>query len=129
MGAWAEQQMMRIRERITQEFDSIGVEMVDDVRERISVPVEYVGDGIVIRSDPGEPPRREFGHLWASTDHSVGNGPRNDPQLTVRNNAAYARRLEYGEGRLAARPFFGPLRATWITRIVPRLLEAIEGKR
>lgn len=128
MGAWAEQQMMRIRERITQEFDTIGVEMVDDARESISVPVG--GSGYApIRSKPGQPPRREFGHLWASTDHSIGNGPRNDPQLTVRNDAAYARRLEYGEGKLQPRPFFAPLRATWITRIVPRLIEAIEGKR
>jgi hypothetical protein len=126
MGEWSQRYMARIRERWTFELDGLGVAMVEDVRDRISVPVEYVGD-YVIRSSPGEPPRKEFGNLWGSCEHTVDN----QPALTVMAggpSAPYAKKLEYGDGaKLKPRPYFGPLRAHWTPMIGPRLIESLQG--
>ena len=40
MGEWSERVMAGIRDRLENECDAIGVEMVADIRQAISVPVE-----------------------------------------------------------------------------------------
>ena len=51
-------------------IERLGQQVADEWKERISVPVEYArgprGGRKIIRSEPGEPPRRESGVLWES---------------------------------------------------------------
>lgn len=52
------------------ELDAMGAKFAEAARQDASVPVEYFGS-VVIRSVPGEHPRREFGNLIASIGHEV----------------------------------------------------------
>jgi hypothetical protein len=121
MGAWAERQKAFLRERAQLEMDSCGVEMVEDVREACSTPVEYTDAG-VIRSERGEDPRKEFGNLWASFGHRVTELLTIFSDMTI---AHYARRLHNDLNR----PFFTHLKARWDRQVGPRILQAIYGKR
>lgn len=56
----------RVESVVKQKLDG----MRDDVQKRISVDVERRG-GKVIRSQPGEPPRRDTRKLYASTTSEV----------------------------------------------------------
>lgn len=82
-----------------------------ELRDSINVPVQRVGSE-VIRSDPGEPPRREFGDLWKSIQISVVQV--SDTQIRGRlysnDKTGKVLALEYGrlDGSLEPRPFFGP---------------------
>jgi hypothetical protein len=54
-----------LRERATTAFDEFGREVLEALRQSVSVPVGRAGSR-VIRSAPGEPPRREFADYIAS---------------------------------------------------------------
>lgn len=54
-----------IRDTVAQTFANGGEAMVQDMRQMISVDVQYIG-GSIIRSVPGEAPRRETGALYES---------------------------------------------------------------
>jgi hypothetical protein len=135
MGAWSEKIMARIRERVEQEADSIGVEMVQDIQANISHPVERDDAGNVIgRSPEGSNPYLETGNLRASERHDIdsdGNGT----TLRVINDAAYARRLHDGHGAdsvfgpAGPRPFHDLALGDWRSRFKSRMRETITGKR
>lgn len=130
MGEWSQQIMAGIRERIVDEADATGADMVADIREKISTPVEYIetGDGvIVIRSDPFDYPRKDIGHLWGSEEHEVINGGA-VIELHVRNTAAYARRLHDGHDNVAPRPFHDLAMLEWPAEIRRRIANAITRK-
>lgn len=78
-------------------------DLADDVRKRIGVPVERSG-GRVIRSKPGEPPRRDTGRLQASVDAAR---IENDSHVvaSVSVDTPYARKLNDQMDR----PIFGDL--------------------
>jgi hypothetical protein len=125
MADFVEDMMARITGRMEDELDAIGTEMVDQVRESISVPVEYTGDGGVIRSLRGENPRREYGNLWQSIDHAV-TPERLRLDVSAGNELApYAAKLE----RELDRPILNPVRAEWGPVVGPRLVAAAEGRR
>jgi hypothetical protein len=54
--------------RSRDKFDALGGEIVRDMREMIGVPVSGSGRNVV-RSKPGEPPRKETGALQGSWRH------------------------------------------------------------
>lgn len=131
MGAWSQRYMARIHERWTMELDTIGTEITEEVRESISKPVEYFGLKVV-RSKPGQRPRKETGHLWASQAHAIIE--RGGPALQIRNDAEYAYTLDvigvfsmqYG-GAYFTRPFFHVATDRWHPKIGPRLIQSLEG--
>lgn len=88
----------------------LGIAVTEHGKEILSVPVESLGAGIVKRSDPGEPPRKETGELQADVQHDVD---RPDPS-TVKLEMSTGRFstpevpgiLEFGGQGIAARPYF-----------------------
>lgn len=55
--------------------ETFGKEVVDEIKDNLSIPVEYRtgprGGVIVVRSKSGEHPRKETGKLQAAVDHFV----------------------------------------------------------
>jgi hypothetical protein len=77
--------------------------MRDEAKERIGVPVVRQG-GKVIRSKPGEPPRRDKGKLQASASAQTINAT-STVQASVSVSTPYAKRLNDQMNR----PIFGPI--------------------
>lgn len=130
MGEWAERVMARVRDRVENEADAIGAEMVADIRENVSTPVVRDDAGNVIgRSSPGDNPWLETGFLQSSERHEVRTESPTRVVLNVINDAWYARALHDGHGNVAPRPFHDLSLAEWEPRIRPRIADAIVGKR
>jgi HK97 gp10 family phage protein len=55
-------------------------------------------------SAPGQPPNEDTGHLRTNIDVSQPAPLR----VEIASNARYSAALEYGTGKMAARPFMGP---------------------
>jgi HK97 gp10 family phage protein len=99
-------------------------ELVRDIRKAINKPVEYqrVGKGTtsVIRSKPGEYPRKETGNLRKSIDWWE------DPdaiaaEVGANVDAPYWSDLEYGTVNTAPRPFVRP-RLQVLRREAPKII-------
>lgn len=101
---------------IAYSFHKSGDYITDDIRQKISVPVEYVRgprDGIhVIRSKPGEFPRKEYGNLQRSIQWVIN---RESPMiyLDVFSDVIYARYLEEGTENMEPRPVWLPAAEEW----------------
>lgn len=110
-------------------FEQAGSDMVNDMREMISVPVEYIagprGGIIVIRSNPGEPPRRETGDLWASIQYLVI-APAG-VWMVVFSDIEYSLYLEQGTERMEPRPHWSTLLTIWIEQLPMRVALAIRS--
>jgi hypothetical protein len=104
-------------------LDQLGDKEVAEVQEAISIPVVFtVGreqkHRVVKRSSPGEPPRMEEGVLITHVRHDVSADDASGlPSLTISasrppENADHdpeaAVILEFGRGRVAARPYMRP---------------------
>lgn len=83
------------------------------IRKDIGIPVEYAG-GRVIRSAPGDAPRRETGTLYRSIKSGVASDA-DEVLLRVSAGPAlseqgfdYAAELETGHGSVAERPYMDP---------------------
>lgn len=90
-------------------IENIAKDMEAELKEVLNTPVENV-DGKIIRSSPGEAPRRETGRLKASIGTQV-NISGNEVQLIAGDlygHAPYALYLEYGTLNTAARPYLLP---------------------
>jgi pectin methylesterase-like acyl-CoA thioesterase len=112
--------MAQVIDRAEIAADSIGLDMVAYIRESISTPVEYHGD-VVIRSDPGDPPRMETGHLWRSQRHDVVTHGM-VVHLDVINDAHYAWRLNDGD---LFRPFHELAAAVWTPLLPDRMAQLL----
>lgn len=110
-------------------FEQAASDMVDEMREMISVPVEYIagprGGIIVIRSSPGEAPRRETGDLWASIQFMVI-APRG-VFMVVFTDVEYSLYLEQGTDRMDPRPHWSTLLQIWQEILPMRLTIAIRS--
>jgi hypothetical protein len=131
MGDFTEKLVARIRDRIENELDAIGVEVTAEVRQAISTPVVRVGRTVVQRSSPGNDPWLETGHLWRSQNHTITSGERS-VTLNIGNAAHYARALndghEWNDTFVEARPFWSHVTEA-IPRMPQRVADAIFGKR
>jgi len=65
MGQWTEAIFANLAENTREYFEEVGREQVELIKQDISIPVVRKGR-IVIRSKPGEPPRRDSGKLYNS---------------------------------------------------------------
>lgn len=72
-------------ERLARALDAIGRRAVDEIKADLGVPVEVGEHGRIIRSSPGDPPRKEFGILQENIEHEVyqQDGPIPLPALRV----------------------------------------------
>ncbi len=83
--------------------------LLSDVQNALNVPIEKK-DGKIIRSLAGEPPRKDSGLLRESIFSSVvSSGAKARFRVGIKGRAAlYAKYLEYGSSKMAARPFLIP---------------------
>lgn len=116
---------------LASEFTQIGEAIMSDMRDRLSVDVQYFpgpnGEIFVERSAPGEPPRRETQQLWESVQSTVEQTA--DVKLIVDSDCPYAPPLEYGaEARnLLPRPVWIPTFNDWADTFVERAVSVVNG--
>lgn len=93
--------------RLVPAVETVAAGITADVKQRIGVPVGYA-NGRVIRSRPGEPPRREFGDYIGSWTYTVvreGDVIKGTSGSTMPGRGVW---LEKGTGRIAPRPHVEP---------------------
>jgi hypothetical protein len=111
-----------IMERLTaaaqEAMEQAGEDINADIVEMISVPVGRSG-GRVIRSQPGEPPRKETGGLIAAQRVRVLSEAAADVvTLTIQNQSRVANWLERGTSKMSPRPFYSVAFSRW-QQLVP----------
>jgi hypothetical protein len=96
-----------IRTDCFQAMERVGEAVRDEWQSRVSVPVEYVagprGGVVVVRSLPGEPPRKETGELHDSIQAAT----ESDADVlttTVDSEVPHAAYTNEGTARMAPRP-------------------------
>ena len=110
-AGWAASVSDQLRRRSAAAAEQLGPEIVADVRQAASVPVEKEG-GRIVRSKAGEPPRKQTGALVESIGYEV-----TAEALVVFSTCAYAARLETDGDR----PLFGPAFERWADPAAERL--------
>lgn len=70
---FADDMKARMRAATRRALIRLGIAWKNEIRERIGIPVEGRGE-YAIRSDPGEPPRKETGSLQDSVHYYVSPG-------------------------------------------------------
>lgn len=76
-----------------------------------------------VASAPGEPPNRDTGTLQANLE-ALSTGAL---KAEVRSSARYARALEFGTSRMAARPYMRPARDKMLPEVRNRLVAQIDA--
>lgn len=117
--SWADTVSGRARRAVRLGLNAVGRIAVADIRNSINVPVELIegprGGIEVIRSEEGEPPRREIegtpgaeapGWLWRSISYKVDAGATSLSNLSVQCSCPYGPTLEIDLNR----PFWEPAR-------------------
>lgn len=93
-----------VEDTIANRLEALGALMVADIRDDISEPAGTKPP--FTPSAPGEPPHRRHGRLRRSITHEVQRG--RVSILRVGTNLKYAKFLELGTRKMAARPFLRP---------------------
>jgi len=88
----------------------LGKEIVWQIKSSISVPVQHVRGFGAIRSDPGEPPRKDTGTLYKSIKMRIDPGGESIENLVIYTTDPKAWLLEYGTANMEPRPFWAPAR-------------------
>jgi hypothetical protein len=111
---------------VADELRDLGPAVEADIVELVSVPVQYAGSE-VIRSRPGEPPRRETGIYRDSIRHEVIDGEAGPDSATLHlfTNSVIGTYLEYGTSAMKPRPHFGPTFEAWRDEVVRRVGDAV----
>jgi hypothetical protein len=102
----------RAKRAIRLALNELGKRGVAMIRDSINVRVQHIGT-LTIRSDPGEPPRREFSRLWRSIKYRVRARAKNVADLTIYQDSKIAPHgiwLENGTFKMDPRPFWEPAR-------------------
>lgn len=102
----------KVRAAIRWALNELGRRSVLDIRQSIGIRVGYSGNE-VIRSEPGESPRYEFGNLSRAIKYKVKSKAETVEDLTVyvnKDQEIKAMALEFGrdDGSLEPRPFWVP---------------------
>lgn len=121
MGAFTDSIINDLKQEFHQTMETVGGEMVADIRKEISIRVQY-RKSKVIRSVSPDPPRYEDGGLWGSVamENTVSE---KTAMLLVYCPGKLPFWLEYGTIHMGPRRFFGPAYDRW----VPRVLNAVGG--
>jgi hypothetical protein len=90
-----------------------GADMIRVEARRLITTGSVSGKGHVA-SRPGEPPNRDTGHL----DTNIEAAKTGDLSAETRSSARYAK-IEFGLGRVAARPYMGPA----ARKMKPKIIE------
>lgn len=111
---------------IGKEFEAVGPLIVSDVKTLISINVEYgPGGAVIVRSKPGEPPRRETGLLQSSIGYGVQSGE--IVSLQIDSDCPYSGFLEKGTTHMAQRPYFETVADFWANELPDRLVNVIQN--
>lgn len=127
---FARQASARARKAARLALNEIGRRIVADIRFSIGIMVQKVGSEL-IRSDPGEPPRREptwlserGGFLWKSIKYKTLPGATTLDELLIYTSDIVAVYMEFGTGTIEPRPFWEPARRRakrWTGRVFRQL--------
>lgn len=92
---------------LREKFELLGTQMDDKVREWIGIDVGFA-KGRIVRSKPGEHPRKETGRLQGSFDNeaTLEDGV---IKVTVFTDVPYAIFLQNGTSKMAKRPIIDGL--------------------
>lgn len=110
-----------------QAYRAVGPEVEAYAVQLVSVPVGRQGSKI-IRSKPGEPPRKETGGVAGGIGHEVRRDAEDQPTLIVYAIGAVAGYLTDGTSRMAKRPFMEPTFDRWAEPVCDRVADAV-GRR
>lgn len=129
---FARQASVRARKATRLALNELGRLIRDDIRDSINVRVQKVGTEL-IRSEPGEPPRREplwlskrGGELWKSIRYKVRAKAETIEDLIVYTTDIVALYMEYGTSKIEPRPFWEPARrrvGRWVGRMFRQLFK------
>lgn len=106
MTALSQSILADIDARFAGPMENLALTMRDEMRELIGIQVEYAG-GDIIRSLPGEAPRREFGNLQDSQQIDVTVN-QNEISATLFTDSLIGAYLEHGTSRILPRPHYEP---------------------
>jgi hypothetical protein len=107
-------------------MDDLGAKMEAQVRDWIGVPVGRSG-GHIIRSQPGEHPRRETGRLRGSIDHAT-DSQNGIITVTIDSDVFYAPLLENGTSKMAKRPILTGLLELFEPQLEEIVAEVVAGE-
>jgi hypothetical protein len=118
MGKFADDLHREMETRVRKAVNDLAYACAEDVREAVSIEVEYVrgprGGKRVIRSKPGEAPRKEKGSYINSITSQMNEGePISASAYTTSRIGVY---LEDGTEKMAPRPHWGPAFRRWSER-------------
>lgn len=126
MTTKADQLFFEIANDMASAFDRAGEQIEAAVKDDLSVPVEIKtgprGGKIIVRSKPGEHPRKETGKLQAGVTHSVIRDGVNCT-LIVNDPVNYAGFLDPGLNR----PIVTGLDERWTDAVEDSAANAVEG--
>lgn len=104
-------------------FDAIGADLEKRLRDKLRVPVVRQGSR-VIRSKPGEPPRKDKGNYQSSMDRvTVVSGDR--IRAVAGTNMVRGVWLENGTGRMAPRPHASVVIQEFKSEVLDRVRAAL----
>lgn len=114
--------MEDLHERLRRGMEELSLAVVEKTRDTLSVPVERDGSH-VIRSAPGESPRKDSGDLYNSISNSGVQDTDDGVSDEVGSDVWYAYNLQHGTDKVAARPYLdkvvdevGPNAAEFVAR-------------
>lgn len=108
-------------------FDEIGADLAERLRKKIDVAVGRSG-GVVVRSLPGEPPRRDTGDYQATVRHETRTEG-NTVTTAAGTDSQLGPWLEGGTSRMKPRPHFKPVREEFAAEAVERVKQALSNKQ
>lgn len=107
-----ERVMSKLAGQVKHVVDDAATDAAKDMKALISVPVVRQGKR-VIRSRPGQPPRKDSGRLHRTVKAVAAKVAKDMVRAAVETNTPYDRMLEKGTSKMAPRPFAGPIEAKW----------------
>jgi hypothetical protein len=114
-----------IHAAVADSIEQTARDIADDLRHRMSVPVVRSGSK-VIRSRPGEPPRKDKGGLVASVQVRMILGDAAAPVVAeIFSDSEIAVYLEEGTEHMSPRPVWGVVAAEWAERATQRVALAV----
>lgn len=107
-----DQVFARLRDKLVRGVAAVGKAAQADIEESISVPVgrDFAGNA-VIRSAPGEPPRRDESQLYGNVESAVFSRPNVIGSVVSSSRPetpSVPQELEFGGVRVAPRPYMAP---------------------
>ncbi|MDR0953639.1 MAG: hypothetical protein LBM71_05655 [Elusimicrobiota bacterium] len=125
-----EAKVAQIKTKQLEIMQNLASEMEKELKEKLSSPVD-VSAGNVLRSLPGEPPRKESGQLRQSIEAALtAQTSQSGSQATIKagclnTTLPYAFFLEYGTQSIMPRPFLLPTLAKYSEQIAKEFKEAL----